>query len=135
MKTKRYWLASVAAFIVVAGLDMFINNVMLAPMYHATASVWRPQPEMMQRLWLFFVNYAVLALVFTYIYTRGIEKKKPVFGQGVRFGLLMGVLIGCGSLVWYVVLPIPAALAFWWFAVALFESVVAGALVAVIYKG
>lgn len=134
MNTRKYLLASLAAFVVVAALDTFINGVMLAPMYKETASVWRPEAEMMQRMWMFFVSYAVLALVFTQIYIKGIEKKKPALGQGVRYGLTIGVLIATlGSFVWYVVLPIPLALAFWWFVVAMVESVIAGVVVATVY--
>ena len=49
MNTKRWLLASVAVFVVMAVLEFFIHGVLLSDMYRQTASVWRPEAEMLRR--------------------------------------------------------------------------------------
>lgn len=135
MNTNRLIVASVAAFVVLAVLEFGIHGVLLSGMYQATATVWRPEIEMRQIMGWFYVGYAVMAFMFTFIYIQGYEKKKSGIEQGLRFGLYIGVLLGAaGSFASYVVLPIPGMLAFYWFVAALIESVAAGAAVGAIYK-
>jgi hypothetical protein len=56
-------------------------------------------------------------------------------GQGLRFGLYVGVMMGAlDSLVYYVVLPIPAALAVGWFVAYVVVALAAGATVGAIYR-
>jgi len=58
-----------------------------------------------------------------------------VFGQGLRFGLIFGVgLSVMGNLVWYAVLPIPMALAFYWFLDGVAVYAIAGVAAALVYR-
>ena len=55
------------------------------------------------------------------------------FEQGVRFGLMFGTgLSAMSALVWYVVLPIPAGLAWSWFFAGIAVYLVAGIVVALV---
>ena len=38
-----------AVFVVIAVLEFFIHGVLLSDMYRQTASVWRPEAEMLRR--------------------------------------------------------------------------------------
>lgn len=135
MNTNRLLVASFAAFVVVSVLEFVIHAQLLKGIYMATASVWRPEADMKQIMGWFYVGYAVMALMFTFIYSKGYEKKKGGLEQGLRFGLYIGVLLAAtGSFMWYVVLPIPGMLAFYWFIAVLVESLAAGAAVGLIYK-
>ena len=135
MNTQKYLLASFAAFVVVSVLEFIINGPILGELYRETASIWRP--NMQEIMGLFFVAYAVLALVFTFIYTKGYEKTKGkgTVMQGVRFGFYIGLLMALpSSLIWYVVLPIPAVLAVAWFIGGMVEALAAGAAVGAVYR-
>lgn len=56
-------------------------------------------------------------------------------GQGLRYGFAIGLLPAISYLtVWYVVLPIPLALAKGWVLAALADCVGAGAAVGLIYR-
>ena len=135
MNTKRLALASLAVFGVFFVVDGVVNNVLLTDLYKQTASVWRPEREIMGNLWLMWLGTLILAPLFVLIYTKGYEANKPGLGQGVRYGLIVGVLLFAPQcLAWYAVLPIPAALAVWWFAAGMVESVVAGAATGMIYR-
>jgi len=135
MNTKRMVLASLAVFVVFFVVDGIVNNVLLADLYKQTASVWRPESEIMGNLWLMWLGTLILAPLFVLIYTKGYEADKPCLGQGVRYGLIVGILVFAPQcLSWYAVLPIPAVLPVWWFVAGMVETIAAGAAVGLIYR-
>ena len=134
MNTKRWLLASVAVFVVIAVLEFLIHGVLLSDMYRQTASVWRPEAEMQKMMWVFWVGILVFAPFFVLIYVKGYEKDKPGLGQGFRYGLYVGVMLSVmNSFGWYVMLPIPLALAFYWFLAILVEFIAAGVAAGLVY--
>jgi hypothetical protein len=135
MNTKRWLLASVAVLVVIAVLEFVIHGVLLSDLYKQTASIWRPQKDMQQTMWIFWIGYLVFAPLFALIYVKGYEKGKPGLGQGLRFGFYVGAMLSVmNSFGWYVLLPIPLALAFWWFVATLAVYVAAGAAVGWVYR-
>ena len=135
MNTKRWLLASVAVFVVVAVLEFLIHGVLLSDVYRQTASVWRSEAEMQKMMWIFWVGMLVFAPFFALIYVKGYEKDKPGLGQGFRYGLYVGVMLSVmHSFGWYVILPIPLALAFYWFLGILVEFVAAGVAAGLVYR-
>ena len=135
MNTKRWAFASLAVFLVLAVLEGVIHGVLLSGLYQQTASVWRSQSEIQGNMWLMWLGYLIFAPVFVWIYARGYEASNGGLGQGVRYGVIVGVLLSASqSLGWYAVLPIPAVLACWWFVAGMAEAVAAGVAVGVIYK-
>ena len=135
MNVKRWLYASLAVLVVIAVVEMVINNFLLAGLYQQTASVWRPMEEIQRMMWLFWLGYLIFAPFFALIYTKGYEPAKPGLGQGLRYGLYMGVVLSAmQNLVWYAVLPIPGVLAFYWFLGGMAESIAAGAAVGLIYR-
>ncbi|HKQ23283.1 MAG TPA: hypothetical protein VJT81_02430 [Burkholderiales bacterium] len=135
MNPKKWLLASVAVVVVIAVLEFVIHGVLLADMYRQTASVWRPEAEMQKMMWVFWVGILVFAPLFVLIYVKGYEKGKPGLGQGFRYGLYVGVMLSVmNSFGWYVMLPIPLALAFYWFLAILVEFTVAGIAAGLVYR-
>ena len=135
MNTKRWLLASVAVFVVLAVLDFIIHGVLLHGIYQKTASLWRAPAEIQRLMWIFWAGYLVFAAFFVFIYTQGYEKDKSGLGQGFRFGLYVGamlsVLHGFG---WYVILPIPLVLSVYWFVATLVESIAMGMAAGLVYR-
>jgi len=135
MNTKRWLLASVGVFVVIAVMESFIHGVLLSDLYRATASVWRAKTEMQQMMWIFWAGYLVFAPFFALIYVKGYEKGKPGLGQGIRCGLYVGAMLSVmQSFGWYVILPIPFVLAFYWFVALLVEFIAAGAAAGLVYR-
>ena len=134
MNAKRWLLASLAVFAVIAALEFLIHGVLLQDLYKQTAAVWRPEAEMQKMMWLFWVGMLVFAPFFALIYVKGYEKGKPGLGQGFRFGLYVGAMLCVmNSFGWYVLLPIPLALAFYWFLSILVEFIAAGVAAGLVY--
>ncbi len=135
MNRARFVTASVAAFVAIAVVNFVVHGVVLSGIYQQAASAFRKEVDAQRLFWLFYVGYLVFAFLFTFIYTKGYERDRGGLGQGLRFGLYVGVMIGAlESLVWFVVLPVPGALAVSWFFAYLSMSLAAGATVGVIYR-
>lgn len=135
MNTKRWLIASVAAFVVVAVLELLINGVLLADLYRQTASVWRPEADIQRLMWLMWVSYAISAGVFTLVYAQGYDRGKAGMAQGMRYGAYLGVFLAASiSFGFYAVLPIPGVLPIYWFIGGVIEWVLAGAAVGALYK-
>jgi len=134
MNTKRWLLASLAVFVVIAAMEFLTYGVLLSDLYKQTASVWRPEAEMQKMMWVFWVGMLVFAPFFALIYVKGYEKGKPGLGQGFRYGLYVGAMLSVmNSFGWYVILPIPLALAGYWFVAILVEFIAAGIAAGLVY--
>jgi hypothetical protein len=128
-------MASVAVFVVIAVMEFFINGILLSDMYQETASVWRTPEEIQRMMWIFWIGYLVFAPFFALIYVKGYEKGKPDLGQGFRCGLYVGAMLSVvHSFGWYVILPIPLVLAFYWFLAILAEFIAAGVTAGLVYR-
>src|SRR2546425_11543624 len=92
MNTKRWLLASVAVFVVIGVLEFLVHGVLLSGLYKQTASVWRPEAEIRQKMWIFWVGYLVFAPFFALIYVKGYQKGKACLGQGLRYGPYWGAM-------------------------------------------
>jgi len=133
MNLKRFVLACVAVYLVYQVLSFVINMFVLADTYAALSHVWRPEAEMMSKMWITFLTSAVWTVLFCYIFTRGYEGKGVM--EGVRYGLLMGLFYGITvSYESYMAYPITLGLAHAWAILTVVMSVVAGAVLAAIYR-
>jgi hypothetical protein len=135
MNKKRFAVSSVAVFFLLMIVDYIFQKKVLMSLYVATAHLWRPEAEMLQRLPYIYVVYAVTALIFTYIYTKGYEGKPSGAGEGLCFGLIVGFFLSFPmAMMCYVTMPIPKELALGWFASGMVEYLVCGLAVGLIYK-
>lgn len=131
MNVKRFVLASLAVFVAVAILDFLINNFLLMSAYESLKNLWRP--DMMSKIWVMYVVGLITSFLLAYIFIKGYEGKGIM--EGVRFGILIGLFTGLPmAFGTYIMIPIPLSLALEWFIVSLVEMLVAGMLLAAIYK-
>jgi hypothetical protein len=84
-------------------------------------------------MWMMMCGSILYMFLFCYIFTRGYEGKG--IGEGVRYGLLMGLFLSIPSAVdQYVVYPLTANLAVIWFVTGVIVFMILGAVFAAIYK-
>jgi len=75
----------------------------------------------------------LVALLFTYIFIKGREGKG--IAEGVRYGIIIWLFVNVPmSVGMWVLLPIPYMIIIQWMLFSLLEMLIAGILVAVIYK-
>ena len=133
MKNKTFWIGFVAVFVVMQGLGYVIHEVMMGDTYERLASIFRPEAEMNDMMWMMMVSGAVTIFMFCYIFTRGYEGKGIM--EGVRFGALIGFLMaGPIAIDPHVIYQVPAEVASIWLISGIATLMVAGAVFAAIYK-
>jgi len=127
--------AVVAVFAVFFVLDILVHGFALMGLYEQTVSVWRPEEQMQKLRYLMNIGQLLFAVVFVWIYGKGYESNKPGVGQGIRYGLYVGLLVvAFQNFVWYVVLPIPFALVLAWMVAPIVKCLAAGVAVGALYN-
>lgn len=117
------------------GLDMFFHHFCLAKVYVANAHFFRSMDQMIALRWWGYLGYLVFGLAFACIYAQGYEEGKSKVGQGIRYGLLVGLFYwGSHLLISVPHMPWPKRLYVYWFGIGVFETVVLGFILAMIYK-
>ena len=108
MNKVRLILTIIAVFIVANSSGYFIHAIWLKQDFVPVANLYRPMGE--QKLLWIILAYVSFAIGSVLVYARGVEDK-PWLGQGVRFGLLMFLVLTIPSFfIAYAVQPIPAIL-------------------------
>ena len=73
MNVKRFVLGFVAVFVASQVLGFVIHQVLLGATYASLADVWRPEAEMMAKMWMMWLTGGLWTVLFCYIFTRGYE--------------------------------------------------------------
>ena len=133
MNNKTFWIGFVVVYVVMQALGYVIHEVLMGDTYEKLASIFRPEAEMMDMMWMMMVSSAVTMYMFCYIFTRGYEGKGIM--EGVRFGALVSFLMaGAWSVDVHVIYPVPANVASIWLISGFVSFMIAGAIFAAIYK-
>lgn len=135
MGSKKFLMASLAVFVGMGIIEFLVHEIGLRGLYAQTAHLWRPEADIRSLSWLMYVSYAVFAPVFVVVFKQGYEENKPGLGQGLRYGILVGLLLSVPmALTCYAVMPIPVSLAAGWFIGGMAEMAVLGVLTGWIWK-
>ena len=108
--SKRFWISVVAMFVMTMLAGFLVHGMLLAPEYAKLTSLFRPETDAARYLPVLLLAHLFLALGFTWIYLRGLERGKPYIGQGVRYGIAVAVLTTVPTyLIYLAVQPMPEA--------------------------
>jgi hypothetical protein len=123
---KRSLGSGLAVLIAWALIDLLAHRLFLAPIYEATATLWRPFDQM--NVGLIYAVTCVLIGVFVAVYTLLVRPK--ALAAGLAFGALIGLILGMSSgFGTYIHMPIPLPLAWGWFIAGWLKGLVAGGIV------
>lgn len=135
MDAKRCWKASIAVFFFVLIYQFVLHHILLADQYKLYEQLWNAPDVMGSRQWAMWASHLVMSVLFTLIYTKGYEPEKGTVRQGVRYGILMGLILCLPqALESYFVFPYPNNLVVIWAAAGLLEFTVAGAIAGALYR-
>jgi hypothetical protein len=128
---KKIWLGFVAVFVTLQILDGIVNLVILDSAYKSVSYLWRPASDM--KLWIVPVVGLFFSFFFTFIFSKGYEGKGVL--EGARYGLYIGLMVALPmSYGAYAMMPIPYSLALQWFIYGTIEYVIAGMVLAMVFK-
>jgi len=135
MNWKRLLLAALAAFIFLQLADLLIHWVILKGVYEdlMARGIFRSAGVICGYIWVEIIMTALFSLFFTYIFVKGYEGKGIL--EGVRYGIVIGFFwIFVNAYSAFVVIDIPYALVWYWIIAGFIQTIIAGILVALIYK-
>lgn len=133
MNVKRFVLAFVAVLVFVSLASFVIHGVLLHP-YYAQTGLIRAEPDAAAHAPFLGLAFLFFALGFVWIYAQGVNDR-PFVGQGIRYGLAVWMITSVAEyIVYYAVQPWPANVVCMQIGYELVMNVVAGVIVAGIYR-
>jgi len=132
MNTKRFISAIIAVFTFVFIYEWILHGGLLAGIYESTPALWRTKAEMPRYMIWLMLGQLVFTIMFCYIFLKGYENKGLM--EGVRYGILIGLLFIGPDMIFYAVQPLPVNLVVYWCIGGLIEMTIAGVILAAIYK-
>ena len=134
MNLPRVAAAAVTSWVVYMGISYVVHGLLLRNIYLQHASAMRPEADAGAILPIGFVFALVGFFAFAYAYAKGYEGGSGV-QEGLRFGVLVGILICCFSTIWgYMVWPMSVQLAAAWMVDYIVEFALYGMIVGGVYK-
>jgi hypothetical protein len=134
MNFPRIAVAALAAWIVSLVVGFFVNDFLLADLLAANQAAMRPDAEMTARLPVGFALLLVGFFAFAYAFAKGYEGTNGV-NEGVRFGVLVGLVVLGFANVWqWVLYPITNGMLFAGVISSIVEMALYGAIVGWIYR-
>ena len=131
---KKLVLAIVVTFILLMATNYLIHSVWLTADYDAIPLSHRKPAGIERRFWAIVLGQVFFSVMFAYIYTRGRENKSWI-EQGIRYGILVAMLtVIPTSLTEYAVYIVPYMLVIKWMVAGGIQLVLAGLVVAAIFK-
>ena len=129
--SKKVWIGFVAVFILMEILDYLIYSVILGSTFQSLQSLWRP--DMMSLQWIYVVITLIGSFFFAFIFSKGYEGKG--IAEGVRYGLYIGIWMSVGMAYGtYAMIAIPYSLALQWFLYGVVSYILAGIVLALVFK-
>jgi len=134
MNAKRYVGSVVVVLVFLTLSGWLIHGVLLEDLYMAHQQFWRPIDVMKRLMPFIHLSNFIFALLFCFIYTKGLEGKSPV-GEGLRYGLLIGLLIHLPMTITEATyVPYPMKLYVAWLIGGVIETTLAGGLLGLTYR-
>lgn len=133
MTTGRLLLTFLAAFVFAFGSDFLVHSVWMAPDYKSTASLWRPESEMMARFPAMLGAHVLIAAIAVLLWARGFVNRGSL-ANGLVFGLLLGLFSQANTLITWVVTPLPGPMAVKWFTAGTLQGVGLGLVIALVAR-
>lgn len=132
MNPKSLLITIVVAFVTVFGTDFLIHQLWLGSTYKATASLWRPEAEMMAKFPVMLLCQFFAALAFTMIFAAAVAEKRCM-SCTMKYSASMGIFSGTGQMMMYCVQPLPLGLALKWVLAAFVQALLLGAIIHKVY--
>ena len=131
MGKVRLVVTIVVTFVLANFTGFFIHGIWLKQDYLPVASLYRPDDQI--KMPFIVLGYLSFALAAVLIYGWGVENK-PVIGQGLRYGVLLFLILAVPSyFIAYAVQPIPAVLLSKQILAELANKVLIGVVIALLY--
>jgi hypothetical protein len=129
---KKFWIAFIVVFIMWNVLDFLIHGVLLASTYMAEDVMKVMRPDMMSKMWIFYVVSFIQSFFLALIYSKW-QKGKGI-AEGVQFGVYSGLLMATPmAYSSYAMYPLPYGLVLQWFLYGMVQFIILGIILSAIF--
>lgn len=128
----RLILSIIATYIFVFAFDFMYHDVLLVEVYNDTAFLWRSPEEVIAKINFILAVQFCFSLIMCVLYAYYAPQTN--FGQGLRFGFAIGLLLGLMQMGTYTFMPVSFLLTWLWFSGTFFQCLTMGAIMGLIYK-
>ena len=125
---KKWIMPTLIAFGFVFVYEMFLHGQWLQADYEATSHLWRT-PEDMKNFCQYGMGATLLSLL-VLLKVFKIGYNNTGIAEGVRFGALIGLIMGLGAFMMYAYMPIPMELTMKWFGIEFTKYIGVGVIFA-----
>ncbi len=133
MNVPRYIIGSVAVFIYIFLIQWVFHSLIMKDWYEEAVYLLRPAADGNGYANWMMLGFLILAFGFCFIFIKGYENKGR--GEGIRFGLYVGITFSVStSLIDYAIYPIPGKWLIGWLIAYPIIMIIAGILIAAIYR-
>jgi membrane protease YdiL (CAAX protease family) len=109
---KRFLISVVVIFVLSMAFGFLVHGLLLSQQYAKLPGLFRTEQDAVNYFPFMLLAHLFIAAGFVWIYLKGRESK-PFLPQGVRFGVVVAVLMTIPMyLIYYAVQPMPGALVF-----------------------
>ena len=132
MNVKRLVIAIVVIYFVAYVIATLYSDVIFKDQYAAFKALTRPDVQSAGYMTAMLLGYLVMTSLFCFIFTKGYENKG--LPEGLRYGLLMGILLATADWYYGILLPVSMTLVLLNTILDIIIWTVAGLILAAIYK-
>lgn len=105
---KAFWISVVAMLVLSMAAGFVVHGALLGAEYAQLTTLFRPEKDAQNYFPYMLLAHVFIAFGFVWIYRKGREAGKPWLGQGVRYGVMIAVLMTIPTyLIYYAVQPMP----------------------------
>ncbi len=105
--TKNFWIATIAAFVLLMGLGVVVHGVLLDTDYKSLPAMFRTADDQAGYLPFMLLAHLITAMAIAWLYGKT-DLAGPFLERGAKFGLaLAAVMIIPKFLIYYAVQPMP----------------------------
>jgi putative flippase GtrA len=135
MNYPRIALAGFAAWLASIALGYLINDIWLFRLYQGNAWAFRRPDDVAELVPIGLGAQLLACFAFAIVYAKGYEGEGSAIGEGIRYGLVIAVMVDGFAVVWnYVTEPIATRLGMLELVARMGEFGVYGAVVGLIYR-
>lgn len=127
----RILIGFLVVFLATQVFEGFVNLYVLFPITSQSSHLWRPIAE--AKLWMLPFTGMFFSFFFTYVFSKGYQHKG--IPEGMRYGAIIALMVALPhAYSTYALMQIPYAVAVLWFLSGAIEYVLAGVLLAVVFR-
>ena len=135
MNWKKFFISLFVVFAILEISGYLIHMIFLKNEYltETFKAVFRPHDQLAANMWMLWITDLIWSFFFVLIYLKGFRTKGLI--DAVKYGFYIGIFCGfVNAYKTYALCPFPYLIIFYWFILAMFQSLILGIVLWWLYR-